>query len=78
MSRSYAIAAVVTLSLGAPAFARDCPELIGRWPYVSAESVAVVDGYGLVGGEDTIFVVDVSHPEAPRFIAHAALQGNPD
>ena len=78
MPQSQALAVVVAIWLSIAAFAQDCPELVGRWPYGTAASIAVVDGYGLVGGGDTIFVVDLSAPETPRFMAHTVLQGNPD
>jgi hypothetical protein len=79
MSPARLLVVGLLTSVALRAFADDCPEQVGRWPYGSAKSVAVLGTHAYVGAStydgasNTLFVVDVSNPTAPRVVGQAPL-----
>jgi len=47
------------------AFAQDCPELMGRWPYGPAWAVARSGDHAYFGSGPTLLIADVSAPGTP-------------
>jgi len=62
--------AVVAINLWA-----DCPELVGRWPYGSTWTVAVVGDHAYFGSGAALRIADVSDPSSPRIIGDVMLPG---
>ncbi|MEN8164777.1 MAG: hypothetical protein ABFS37_11665, partial [Acidobacteriota bacterium] len=56
-----------------PAFAQDCPELVGRWPYGRADAVAVSGDYAFFGSGTVLMIADVSNPATPEIMGEVVL-----
>ena len=60
-------------TLGSPAAAQGCPELLGRWPFGPATTVAVSGSFAYVGSGAALLVVDVSTPDSPQLLGDVVL-----
>ena len=78
MSRVIALIAAALAAAPLSVAALECPEFVGRWPYVSTVAVAIADGHAYFGGEAALFVAEMTDPEAPRFLSHAELASDPE
>lgn len=56
-----------------PVDAQGCPELLGRWPYGPARTVAVSGSIAYVGSGTALLVVDVSTPGSPQLLGDVIL-----
>ena len=71
MRRTWLAASVMVLIvnglcvLAAPAFAADCPELEGRWPYGPSFAADVAGGYLYYGSGSVLKIAGLSDPAHP-------------
>jgi hypothetical protein len=72
MAHVVALVVIGVCALEAPAFAQDCPELVGRVP-APVYAVAVSGDYAYLGGDHGFFIADVLAPSAPRVVGDVNL-----
>ncbi len=70
-------AALIICALAVPAFAVDCPELVGTWPFDPAYAIAASGdhAYFSSAGHFALLVADVSDRSAPDVVGQVVLPG---
>lgn len=73
MVHSLALVAVCLCVLVPAGNARECPELMGRWPFGPAVAVAATGDHAFYGSGAGLMIADVSDPASPRVVGSLTL-----